>query len=173
METMDSSLIRMLIAGPEVSLKGSPTVSPTTAALWFSLPLPAQIASLDVLLGVIPSTTGVGHHNSQSKTSYSRTSQHTGYTLDAQDQTNYQRSYYSQDCRRNHFLLSRLGAEVYAAGVVRHSSTFHQARDFLELTAYFLNNALCSSTYRLHAEGSKYEGQHTADESYQSGQAGS
>ena len=34
------SLIRMLIDGPEVSLKGSPTVSPTTAALWASEPLP-------------------------------------------------------------------------------------------------------------------------------------
>ena len=33
METIDSSLMRMLIEGPEVSLKGSPTVSPTTAAL--------------------------------------------------------------------------------------------------------------------------------------------
>ena len=33
METIDSSLIRMLMDGPEVSLKGSPTVSPTTAAL--------------------------------------------------------------------------------------------------------------------------------------------
>ena len=30
----------MFIAGPEVSLKGSPTVSPTTAALWGSEPLP-------------------------------------------------------------------------------------------------------------------------------------
>lgn len=32
------SLMRMLRAGPEVSLSGSPTVSPTTAALWISLP---------------------------------------------------------------------------------------------------------------------------------------
>mmetsp|Transcript_83775 Transcript_83775/g.234742 ORF Transcript_83775/g.234742 Transcript_83775/m.234742 type:complete len:208 (+) Transcript_83775:630-1253(+) len=32
-ETMDMSLIRMLSAGPDVSLKGSPTVSPTTQAL--------------------------------------------------------------------------------------------------------------------------------------------
>ncbi len=40
METMERSFIRMLIAGPEVSLNGSPTVSPTTAALWFSDPLP-------------------------------------------------------------------------------------------------------------------------------------
>ncbi len=39
-ETIERSLMRMLIAGPDVSLKGSPTVSPTTAALWFSEPLP-------------------------------------------------------------------------------------------------------------------------------------
>ena len=32
-ETIDISLIRMFIEGPEVSLKGSPTVSPVTEAL--------------------------------------------------------------------------------------------------------------------------------------------
>ena len=40
METVEHSLIRMFREGPEVSLKGSPTVSPTTAALWQSEPLP-------------------------------------------------------------------------------------------------------------------------------------
>jgi hypothetical protein len=30
------SLIKMLMAGPEVSLRGSPTVSPTTAAIFKS-----------------------------------------------------------------------------------------------------------------------------------------
>ena len=30
--------MRIFSAGPEVSLRGSPTVSPTTAALWTSLP---------------------------------------------------------------------------------------------------------------------------------------
>ncbi len=38
--TIDISLIRMFNAGPEVSLKGSPTVSPVTAALCVSDPLP-------------------------------------------------------------------------------------------------------------------------------------
>ena len=37
--TTDMSLSRMLSEGPEVSLKGSPTVSPTTAALCGSDPL--------------------------------------------------------------------------------------------------------------------------------------
>ena len=39
-DTMLINLIRMLRLGPEVSLKGSPTVSPTTAALWAAEPLP-------------------------------------------------------------------------------------------------------------------------------------
>ena len=38
--TMLINLIRMLRLGPEVSLNGSPTVSPTTVALWASLPFP-------------------------------------------------------------------------------------------------------------------------------------
>ena len=40
MDTMDVSLIRILMDGPEVSLKGSPTVSPITAALCCGLPFP-------------------------------------------------------------------------------------------------------------------------------------
>ena len=37
---MDMSLMRIFNAGPDVSLNGSPTVSPVTAALWHSEPLP-------------------------------------------------------------------------------------------------------------------------------------
>ena len=39
-DTIVMSLIRMLMDGPEVSLNGSPTVSPTTVALCVSDPLP-------------------------------------------------------------------------------------------------------------------------------------
>lgn len=39
-EKIADNLIKMLIAGPEVSFKGSPTVSPITAALCSSDPLP-------------------------------------------------------------------------------------------------------------------------------------
>ena len=42
-ETMVISFIRMFMLGPEVSLNGSPTVSPTTAALCASLPLPPKL----------------------------------------------------------------------------------------------------------------------------------
>jgi len=37
-EMIAINFIKMLRAGPEVSLSGSPTVSPTTAALWIYVP---------------------------------------------------------------------------------------------------------------------------------------
>ena len=37
-ERIAINLIRMFKAGPDVSFRGSPTVSPTTAALWISVP---------------------------------------------------------------------------------------------------------------------------------------
>lgn len=37
-EIIAISFIKIFKAGPDVSFKGSPTVSPTTAALWISVP---------------------------------------------------------------------------------------------------------------------------------------
>ncbi len=44
-DTRFITLINGLRAGPAVSLKGSPTVSPMTAALWDSEPLPPRLPS--------------------------------------------------------------------------------------------------------------------------------
>ena len=52
MATMDISLTRMLRLGPDVSLKGSPTVSPTTVALCTSLPLPPKLPSSTYFLAL-------------------------------------------------------------------------------------------------------------------------
>lgn len=41
-DTTDRSFIRIFIDGPAVSLNGSPTVSPTTVALWFLLFFPPK-----------------------------------------------------------------------------------------------------------------------------------
>jgi hypothetical protein len=67
-EMMAMSLTRMLRDGPLVSLSGSPTVSPVTGsfvavralALALSV-LVDDLAGLDVLLGVVPGASGVGH----------------------------------------------------------------------------------------------------------------
>ena len=57
-DTMVISLIRMLIDGPEVSLNGSPTVSPTTAALCAITALAAVVSFFDVFLCIIPGAAG-------------------------------------------------------------------------------------------------------------------
>lgn len=44
-DKMAINLIKMLRLGPLVSFKGSPTVSPITAALWISLPFPTLTPS--------------------------------------------------------------------------------------------------------------------------------
>ena len=79
----------MLMAGPAVSLKGSPTVSPTTPALWLSLPFAAVIAGLDILLGVVPRTAGVGHVDGHEEACDGGAGQQAHNALEAQDHTHY------------------------------------------------------------------------------------
>ena len=52
MATMLISLISMLRLGPDVSLNGSPTVSPTTVALCTSPPLPPKLPSSTYFLAL-------------------------------------------------------------------------------------------------------------------------
>ena len=60
-----SSLISTCRLGPAVSLNGSPTVSPTTAALCASERLAAVLAGLDKLLRVVPCAAAVVHQHGQ------------------------------------------------------------------------------------------------------------
>ena len=52
MLTIDISLIRMLSDGPDVSLNGSPTVSPTMVALWHSEPFPPKFPSSTIFFAL-------------------------------------------------------------------------------------------------------------------------
>ena len=80
-----SSLISTCSDGPAVSLKGSPTVSPTTAALCGSerSPCRRRAPGLDVLLGVVPGAAAVvqegGHEDAGDRADH----QHGGHGLGA------------------------------------------------------------------------------------------
>ena len=52
MLTIDINLMRILRLGPDVSLNGSPTVSPTMVALWQSEPLPPKCPSSTIFLAL-------------------------------------------------------------------------------------------------------------------------
>ena len=59
-DTRFITLIIGLRAGPAVSLNGSPTVSPMTAALWASDPLPPSLPSSMYFLALSQAAAGVG-----------------------------------------------------------------------------------------------------------------
>src|SRR5574344_682626 len=52
MLTIDISFMRILSDGPEVSLNGSPTVSPTIVALWQAEPLPPKLPSSTIFFAL-------------------------------------------------------------------------------------------------------------------------
>ena len=72
--------MRMLSAGPDVSLKGSPTVSPTTVPSKCSLGL-VEAELLGVLLGVVPRAAGVGHGDGEHEARRERADEHAGEAL--------------------------------------------------------------------------------------------
>ena len=61
-----------------MSLNGSPTVSPTTAALWVSLPFAAEVAGFDILFRVVPRAAGVGHEDRHEHTRSERADEKAG-----------------------------------------------------------------------------------------------
>ena len=76
MATMLISLIRIFKLGPDVSLNGSPTVSPTTVALWTSLPLPPKLPSSTYFLALSHED---GKHETTAQ-SANQQAEHTGNT---------------------------------------------------------------------------------------------
>ena len=62
-ETRFMTLISGLMAGPAVSLNGSPTVSPMIGRSSCDADLAAVLAVLDQLLGVVPCAAGVGQEH--------------------------------------------------------------------------------------------------------------
>ena len=83
-----SSLISTWSDGPAVSFQGSPTVSPTTAAAWASVPLPSTLPSssfrqpgFDHLLGVVPGAAAVVEDDGEQDAGDGADHQHAGRSL--------------------------------------------------------------------------------------------
>ena len=74
MLTIDMSLIRMLSEGPEVGLMGEGALA-------------AEITLFDILLGIIPGTTGIGHEHGKRETASQTANQQPHHTSHTQDDT--------------------------------------------------------------------------------------
>ena len=108
----------MFIEGPEVFLKWSPAVSPTTVAVCVGF-LAAVMALLGVLLGAVPGAVCVRHHEREKHAAEQRTGQHTAEGFGADEEAHHGRRCDRDDARQRHLLERRGGGDVDAARGIR------------------------------------------------------
>ena len=104
----------------------------------------AVVAFFNVLLRIVPCTAGIGHEDSHHNTCYQSTCKQAAQCINAQQQTNYQRSCNCHDTGNQHFLQCCCCGNFYAFLVVGLACTFHDAGDGTELSSYFFNHFKCS-----------------------------
>ncbi|GER44109.1 catenin alpha-1 [Striga asiatica] len=114
------SLMRMFRDGPEVSLSGSPIVSPITAALCGSDPF--------------------GPRRTYLHTGNKGPGKNTGQSLDAKKRPDNQGSQHDKGARRDHLLNGSIGRDLHTGSIIGLGMTLHEARDCVELPADFLHH---------------------------------
>ena len=126
--------------------------------------LAAVVAFLNVLLCVIPCAACVGHEHCHHNAGNEGACEQTCKSGGAKDETDRQRSNNCHDAGYEHFLKSSGGGDSNASLVVGLCLAFHDARDLTELTANFLDHAVCSLGNGVHSHSGEHEREHAADE---------
>ena len=120
----------------------------------------------DVLLGVVPSTASVGHHDGKHETRGNGTSEETTERLGADEQTDRDRGHDGEDAREQHFVDGSLGAHLDASHVVALDTflAFEETRNVTELALDFDDDRTGSLTDGKHGEGGEEERQHGTED---------
>ena len=130
------TLISGLMAGPAVSLNGSPTVSPMTVAAWRLGALAAVVAVLDELLGVVPRATGVGEEHGHQRAGGDRTAEVAGERADAEAEADGDRRQGGEQARGRELAQRVAGADVDDPAVLRLLGAVHDPGVLAELAAH-------------------------------------
>ena len=160
---MFAILIIGLIAGPAVSLYGSPTVSPVTDGRVRLGALAAVGAVLDRLLRVVPGAAARGHRDREEEAGDDRADQQAAEHLGADDPDDDREADRDQR-RREHRPDRRSGDDADRAAVVRPLGAFHDPRVLAELAAHLLDDLAADAPDRLHRERREQERHQPADE---------
>ena len=160
----DISLIRMFRLGPDVSLNGSPHRIAHDGGLVGLAALAAEVASLDVLLGVVPGAAGVGLEQGQQHAAGGHARQQAAQHLGAAQEADRDRSHDRQQAGHDHLLDRRRGRDVHAAPEVGDGGSLHQAGDLLELAAHLLDHREGGAADGIHGEAGEQERQHRAEQ---------
>ena len=97
--------------------------------------LAAKVALFDVLLGVVPGTTGIRHHQCHHHAADQRAAEHAAERLRPEAETDDDRRQDSERTRKDHPAQRGAGRDVDAACGVRLGLAFEKARDLFELAA--------------------------------------
>src|ERR1044071_978920 len=145
-------LIIGLIAGPAVSLYGSPTVSPVTAAAWASEPLPPSAPSSISFFALSPAPPPARRHRDrQEEPRHDRADQQAAEHARV-DQPDHDRDHDRDQRRQQHALDRRAGDDVDRATVFRPSGALHDPGDLAELTAHLGHDLAADASDGLHRE---------------------
>ncbi len=126
--------------------------------------LAAVEALFDVLLGVIPGTTGVGGGDSHLDTGDEATGEHTGEGVDAEEVAGDDGGEDDEAAGRNHLLEGGVGGDGDALLVVGLLGTVHDAGLLSELSSDLLDHGLGGLTDGLHGHGGEPVGKHGANQ---------
>lgn len=137
-----------------------------------SLTLTLESSLLNVLLGVIPSTSSVGGGDGHLHTRDETSSKHSSDGVGSEDVTGEQRSEHDQGTRGNHLLQRSLSGNGDAALVVGLLSVVHDTGVLLELLAHLEDHLVGGLTDRLHGHGGEPVGKHGTDDQTGEGHGG-
>ena len=126
--------------------------------------LASEMALLDVFLGVVPGSAGVGHEHGQNEACAEAADEKAEHTGDAEHYAHEYRHYYGQKGRAEHLVLGGLGGDLHAALVVGRAFAGEYALDFAELATDLNHHLGGGAAHGVHRESAEQEGHHGSDE---------
>ena len=119
---------------------------------------------LDVLLGVIPSTSGVGGGDGHLDTRDEGTSEKSSKSLNTEEVSGEERGEHDEGTRGDHLLERSIGRDGNATRVVGSLNTLKDTLVLRELATDLFNHGKSGLTDRLHGHGGEPVGKHSSDE---------
>ena len=137
-----------------------------------ALLLTLKSSLLNILLGVIPSTSSVGSGDGHLHTRDQTSSKHSSDGVGSEDVTSDQRSEHDQSTGSNHLLQRGLSGNGDAALVVGLLGVVHDTGVLLELLTDLEDHLVGGLTDRLHGHGREPVGEHGTDDQTSEGHGG-
>ncbi len=137
--------------GPVVSLNGSPTVSPTTAALWTSLPLPPSCPSSMYFLALSHAPPAFAIIKPVTTPMPSAPCEESPQRFCAQQEAYRQRRNHRNRAGQNHLAQRCAGYDVDTAVIIGLAFAFQQA-EFAELAAHLFHHLVGGAADRFKRE---------------------